>query len=156
MLDTKALTHLDASCNNFSGIADLPFCRIPNIQSINLSQNSIKGSFQPLRLMRLELLNLSQNKLEDVIQLEISRLPNLKDILLSHNRIQGDVPRIYLESLKTIDLSFNNISRLSMMDFMYLVPHLQKIWVYQNPQLRSGDFPEPQSHLIDFEEPVLT
>ncbi|XP_045823508.1 receptor-like protein kinase HSL1 [Trifolium pratense] len=129
------VTEINLSDTNIQG----PFtasilCRLPNLSSINLFNNSINQTF-PLQISlcnNLIHLDLSQNLLTGPLPQTLSLLPNLRYLDLTGNNFSGSIPGSFgtfqnLEVLSlvsnllegTIPPSLGNISTLKMLNLSY-------------------------------------
>ncbi|KAL5054184.1 hypothetical protein RYX36_034866 [Vicia faba] len=154
------VTELDLSDTNIQG----PFtasilCRLPNLSSINLFNNSINQTF-PLQIslcQNLLHLDLSQNLLTGPLPEILSTLTNLRYLDLTGNNFSGNIPLSFgtfqkLEVLSlvsnllegTIPPSLGNITTLKMLNLSYnpffpgRIPselgnltHLEVLWLTQ-------------------------
>ncbi|KAJ3234699.1 hypothetical protein HDU78_005707 [Chytriomyces hyalinus] len=88
--------------------------RLPQLMSLNLSDNLIEGPI-PVELMdvdTLKLLILSKNLLSATIPVQIFHLVNLKILDLSYNRLEGTIPREigHCTELRVLALQHNKLT----------------------------------------------
>ncbi|KAK3147023.1 hypothetical protein QOZ80_3BG0277040 [Eleusine coracana subsp. coracana] len=107
-----ALSEFDAS-NNDLGRSDIPYNLPPNLERLNLENNSFTGTlpYSISQMAALKYLNLGHNQLSD-INVEFNQLTNLTTLDLSYNSFSGTLPESFnnLTSLSTLYLQNNQFS----------------------------------------------
>ncbi|KAK6233573.1 hypothetical protein QUC31_005979 [Theobroma cacao] len=119
--ELSSLKYLNLAYNVFTGTSHVngfeSFSRLSNLETLDLSWNSLKNS--PLlhmgNLSSLKVLSLRRNNLGGTVRIhELNNLTNLKNLDLSDNRIeslrplyQGNETELRLTSLEVLDLSWN-------------------------------------------------
>ncbi|CAJ1961774.1 unnamed protein product [Sphenostylis stenocarpa] len=110
--NTTTVTALDLSNFNVAGPFSATFlCRLPNLTSIILFNNSINQTL-PLQISlctSLLHLDLSQNLLTGTLPHSLPLLPNLRYLDLTGNNFSGPVPPSFgtFQNLQTLSLVFN-------------------------------------------------
>ncbi|XP_052148534.1 protein STRUBBELIG-RECEPTOR FAMILY 7-like [Oryza glaberrima] len=99
-----ALVELDASNNNLGG-GDIPYNLPPNLERLNLENNSFTGTlpYSISQMASLKYLNLGHNQLSS-INVMFNQLTNLATLDLSDNTFSGTLPD-----------SFSNLTSLTML-----------------------------------------
>ncbi|KAL7586181.1 hypothetical protein Lser_V15G41226 [Lactuca serriola] len=92
-------THLSSPHLNVSTLS--------NIQRLDLSKNSIEGTFPSVlkNMSSLRILHFSHNMLSSPVPI----MPNLLGLYISHNWLTGPIPT-FLGNLSKLDLSFNQLN----------------------------------------------
>ncbi|KAK9153058.1 hypothetical protein Sjap_000538 [Stephania japonica] len=107
------ITSIDFSSQNLSGTISWAFIKnMSFLQSIDLSNNSLKGSVHGglWSMPNLESINLSMNKLGGSIALTPSTVSSsIRSLNLSHNRFTNSVNLSGFSNLRVLDLSNNNL-----------------------------------------------
>ncbi|KAF0921404.1 hypothetical protein E2562_006972 [Oryza meyeriana var. granulata] len=107
-----ALVELDASNNNLGG-SDIPYNLPPNLERLNLVNNSFTGTlpYSISQMASLKYLNLGHNQLSD-INVMFSQLTNLTTLDLSDNTFSGTLPDSFssLTSLTMLHLQNNRFT----------------------------------------------
>ncbi|KAK3151840.1 hypothetical protein QOZ80_3AG0251310 [Eleusine coracana subsp. coracana] len=107
-----ALSEFDAS-NNDLGRSDIPYNLPPNLERLNLENNSFTGTlpYSISQMAALKYLNLGHNQLSD-INAEFNQLTNLTTLDLSYNSFSGTLPESFnnLTSLSTLNVANNQFS----------------------------------------------
>ncbi|KAL3647693.1 hypothetical protein CASFOL_008661 [Castilleja foliolosa] len=105
----KSLFTLNLCCNSFS--SPLPKS-LPNLTSLDISQNLFTDHFPIIGLPDLISLNASGNNFSGYLPEYISNLTELQSLDLRGNYFEGSIPRTYknLKSLKFLGLSGNSLT----------------------------------------------
>ncbi|KAL6878224.1 hypothetical protein ACP4OV_012394 [Aristida adscensionis] len=107
-----ALSELDTSNNNLGG-GDIPYNLPPNLERINLENNSFTGTipYSISQMAALKYLNLGHNQLSG-INVVFNQLTNLTTLDLSYNSFSGPLPESFdsLTSLSTLYLQNNQFT----------------------------------------------
>ncbi|KAK9132154.1 hypothetical protein Scep_011682 [Stephania cephalantha] len=108
------ITSIDLSSRNLSGTISWAFIKnMSFLQSIDLSNNSLKGSVHGglWSMPKLESINLSMNKLGGSIALTPTSTvsSSIRSLNLSHNRFTNSVNLSGFSNLRVLDLSNNNL-----------------------------------------------
>ncbi|KAK1287932.1 hypothetical protein QJS10_CPB19g01266 [Acorus calamus] len=89
-------------------------CQLQDLQSLDLSYNSMKGNIDTClkSLYSLEYLDLSSNQLDGSIPNSFQNLENIESLDLSNNHLSGEIPSqlVQLHSLSVFRVSYNNLS----------------------------------------------
>ncbi|KAJ3355478.1 hypothetical protein HDU83_003456 [Entophlyctis luteolus] len=103
------------SFNQMNLVGQLPdsFSCLTDLTHLNLSDNSLTGSLEPLMgLKKLVILDISSNKLDEEIPTSISNLVLLEQLILKNNSIPGRIPAEIgtLSNLHIIEVSRNALT----------------------------------------------
>ncbi|KAG5142857.1 hypothetical protein JHK82_018552 [Glycine max] len=111
--NTKMTNALFRNCS-FTGTFQLPMRPLPNIQTIDVSDNTIKGQIPSNNISsihpNLQYLNLSRNNIQGLIPSELGQMSLLYSLDLSENQLSGKIPEnIFADGhpLKFLKLSNN-------------------------------------------------
>ncbi|KZV37202.1 inactive leucine-rich repeat receptor-like protein kinase [Dorcoceras hygrometricum] len=164
-LDSSHVSKIELPEKNLSGRISYSIFRLPDIQTIDLSNNQFIGEIPPTlsSCFSLRYLNLSNNNLTGVIQ--AGPLPVLETLDLSNNMLSGKIPQdmgLY-SGLKFLDLGGNllvgelhdSISNMTRLEFLTLasnqlsgeIPRNLGImknlrWIYLGYNNFSGEIPK--------------
>ncbi|KAI3474378.1 hypothetical protein Pfo_029239 [Paulownia fortunei] len=114
-LDHNLLSgNIPASLSKLSMLEELNLSNLSRLNSLDLSNNAISGSF-PVSLSKLSslvTLNLKNNNLDSRIPGSIEKLVNLSVLNLSNNKFKGQIPDTIgnITSITSLDLSENNLT----------------------------------------------
>ncbi|XP_009102909.1 receptor-like protein kinase HSL1 [Brassica rapa] len=130
----SSVTSVDLSDANLAGPFPSLICRLPNLSSLSLYNNSINSTL-PLDIgacKTLKTLDLSQNLLTGELPHTLADLPLLTSLDLTGNNFSGDIPASFsrFEKLEVLSLVFNlldgaippllgNITSLKMLNLSY-------------------------------------
>jgi LRR receptor-like serine/threonine-protein kinase FLS2 len=128
--------------NRLESSIPLNFWSIENLLFLDLSSNSLGGSFSPNMKKSdvIEHINISRNQITGHIPSIIGAFESLSYLDLSRNSFQGNVPQSFgdLKGLDNLDLSYNNLSGV-IPKSLEILSHLKFLNVSFNKL--SGDIP---------------
>ncbi|GJN31704.1 hypothetical protein PR202_gb20132 [Eleusine coracana subsp. coracana] len=106
--DSRVIT-IDAS-NNDLGRSDIPYNLPPNLERLNLENNSFTGTlpYSISQMAALKYLNLGHNQLSD-INVEFNQLTNLTTLNVANNQFSGSIPD-KLKSISNLQTNGNSFS----------------------------------------------
>ncbi|KAI4306441.1 hypothetical protein L6164_029717 [Bauhinia variegata] len=133
-------------------------CRLANLTSIDLSQNSICGtlSSEISLCQNLLHLDLSQNLLTGPLPLNLSQIPNLRYLNLTANNFSGQIPPTFGHFQKLEKLSLkNNLLSGKIPTFLANITTLNALILSINPFL-PGPIPPAFGNLTNLETLQLT
>eukprot|EP00056_Hartaetosiga_gracilis_P021560 m.24857 g.24857 ORF g.24857 m.24857 type:complete len:571 (-) comp9142_c0_seq1:19-1731(-) len=122
----------DTSKNSLGRIGQL----LPNLKELRLSGSNI-STIRDLgtSLRNVTVLWLAKCNLSDLNG--ISMMPSLQELYLAFNHISMCAPLSICENLQIIDLEGNNISDISQVEFLGLLPSLSSLTLEGNPFINS-------------------
>jgi Leucine-rich repeat (LRR) protein len=129
LIDAKELKTLDASFSNISTHKDSKLAVLPNIEKIDLSNNSFdiapSLSFSSNKIKEIKLAN---NNIDNVEIFFYSNFDSLKSLDISNNRIANDIETLKMPQIEYLNISDNNISNFNLSD----ASKLKELHVHNN------------------------
>ncbi|XVE80990.1 hypothetical protein DITRI_Ditri15bG0026400 [Diplodiscus trichospermus] len=116
----SGLETLDLSDTNLTNNFSLHLDGLFSLRTLILGQNKLEGTIhiegnrRQLRLINLEVLDLSYNLLNSSILAHLNGFPNLKSLNLRHNQLKGlmDIKEFCgLSNLQSLDMSYNEVNQ---------------------------------------------
>lgn len=116
----SSLKYLNLGDNQLQGSINMKeFDSLSNLEELSLARNEIQdfvtltGSEQPLKLDKLESLDLGSTRINDSTLSFLKGLPSLKHLYLDHNQLYGSIDTkglCELKHLQELDISYNNLN----------------------------------------------
>ncbi|KAG4150195.1 hypothetical protein ERO13_D05G380600v2 [Gossypium hirsutum] len=142
------LTKLILSSNNFTGvIAFSMFSNLPNLESLDLSYNSLSLTSNTTSTVNLTRLFLSSCNLSEFPQF-LKGLKSLESLDLSYNKIEGKIPQ-WMQEVGNVSLTYLNVSHNSLTEVEHFPwKNIEVLDLSSN--LISGNLPIPASTINVF------
>ncbi|KAJ6991519.1 receptor-like protein kinase HSL1 [Populus alba] len=148
---TQRVTSLDLSNSGLMGPFPYFLCRLTNLKSVNLLNNSINSSLTSdiAACQSLEVLNLSENLLVGSLPESLSELKNLKELNLEMNNFSGGIPAKFgeFQKLEWISLTGNLLTG-TVPSVLGNISTLQRLLLGYNP-FAPGHIPSQLGNLTN-------
>ncbi|KAL9232785.1 hypothetical protein vseg_007854 [Gypsophila vaccaria] len=145
------LTSINLSNNLFKLPIPLLFSNCLSLKSLNLSNNQFFGSIPPQisQFKSIEVIDFSGNKLEGEITENLGFLKQLKVLILGGNFFTGDLPRVFgnFTQLKVLDLSGNSFVGVKICDDIGKLGKIEQLLLHNSGF--SGVIPENFVNLVN-------
>lgn len=129
----QKLQSVDLSQNGIKGIKEMVFYDNPNLETLNISDNKISefssNAFE--KLTGLKTLDLSRNQITTIPFELFQPLNSIVKLNLRHNRMQIKFG-VFPESLQWLDLSYNNIDIHLKFKIFSLMENLETLLLHGN------------------------
>ncbi|KAF8411122.1 hypothetical protein HHK36_003661 [Tetracentron sinense] len=133
---TRSVNSVHLSQSNLAGPFPTILCRLRNLSSLSLYNNSINSSL-PVEIstcQNLQHLNLAQNLLLGPLPSTLSEIPNLRHLDLSGNSFSGDFPATFGHFRRLEELSLlENLLNGTLPSFLGNVSTLRQLNLSYNP-----------------------